>query len=116
MLRGFVKSDIDEVLVRLSAQGLLNDYEFAQNYLDSLMRNKTFGFYGLKAKLMSHGVASNEAEKLLSENLSLEHEREIAQKFLDKNPRETDRERLAQKLSRKGFRSQVISQVLAEKP
>jgi regulatory protein len=106
-LRGFNREEIEEVIVKLQEENFIDNDAFAQMYLDSLLRFKTFGFYGLKSKLMSRGIASNEAEKLLKENLSTEQELEIAGRFLEKQ-KETDKNKLAQKLSRKGFRIEVI--------
>lgn len=109
--KGFAKGEIDDCLDRLSEAGLVNDSDFAARYLESLILHKTLGFYGLKAKLISRGVASNEAEKLLSANFTLEKEAQIAQNFTERFPK-TEKVKLAQKLSRRGFRPQVISQIL----
>lgn len=106
-LRGFEKLDIDKVINRLAEEGLLDDAQYAQIYLDELIRNKTFGFYGLKAKLMQRGIPGNDAERLLKENLSLETEKEIAMRIVERE-KNIDKVKLAQKLSRKGFRSDVI--------
>lgn len=111
LMRGFARQDVEEVIGKLANDGLLNDAQFGQMYLGSLIRYKTYGYYGLKAKLLSRGLASNEAENLLRENLSLEDELEIAKKLVEKS-REEDPMKLAAKLSRKGFRSEVISKVV----
>jgi regulatory protein len=110
LMRGFGREDIHQTISDLFAQGLLDDAHFGQMYLGSLIKYKTFGFYGLKAKLMMRGLASNEAEELLRDNLSLEQELEIAMKLVEKS-KNLDKVKLAQKLSRKGFRSEVISRV-----
>ena len=111
LLRRFDREDIDQTIEKLTEENLLNNDQFAQIYLDSLLRFKTFGFYGLKSKLMKRGLASNEAEKLLKETLSLELEQEIAQRVVEKD-RDKDKIKLAQKLSRKGFRSEVIRSLI----
>ena len=110
-LRGFKREQIEEVINRLTEQRLLNDVEFTENFLTNLMRLKTFGYFGLKMKLMQRGIAGQEAEALLKEKLSLETEKQIAQRFLAKQ-KETDKTKLAQKLARKGFRSEVIRESL----
>jgi regulatory protein len=109
--RGFEKLDIEKVINRLVEKGLLNDVQYAQMYTEELIRNKTFGFYGLKAKLMQRGIPGTDAESLLKENLSLEKEKEIAQRVVERAG-EIDKVKLAQKLSRKGFRSEVIHSFL----
>ncbi|MBI4363571.1 MAG: regulatory protein RecX [Candidatus Doudnabacteria bacterium] len=109
--RGYKRADVAEAINKLTQAGLLDNAQFAQTYLDNLIKYKIFGFYGLKAKLMMRGIASNEAEALLLENLPVERETEIARRFVEKQ-NETDKVKLAQKLSRRGFRSQVIKRLL----
>ncbi len=107
--RGFKRQEILEVINRLTENGLLNDAQFVEVFLANLIRFKTFGFYGLKVKLMQRGVSQPEAESFLKERLSLDTEKEIAQRLAE---RENDRLKLAQKLQRKGFRSQIINSFL----
>lgn len=110
-MRGFDREETIALIDQLKGEGLLNDEQFAQNYLDELLRTKTFGFYGLKAKLMQRGIAGNDAEALLKANLSLEQEKEIALRVVERN-KNVEKIKLAQKLSRKGFRSEVIREVI----
>jgi regulatory protein len=113
-MRGYDREDIDAVLRKLQEENLIDNDQFAQMYLEELLRVKTFGFYGLKAKLMQRGIASNVADKLLRENLSIEIETEIAMKVVEREARSSkpeDKNKLAQKLQRKGFRSEVIRKV-----
>ncbi len=113
-LRGFNRGDVEEVINQLFEQGLLNDEQFAKNYLDELIKYKTFGFYGLKAKLMQRGILANDAEKLLKENLSLEAEKQIALRVVERAG-DIDKVKLMQKLSRKGFRSEVIRELIGNR-
>lgn len=135
-LRGFNREVIEKVTADLTESGYLNDQQFTENFLDNLIRYKTFGFFGLKAKLMQRGIVGSEAERLLKEKLPLEAEKEIASRLLKKfegadkiNPvrsktslasadaqqhRTSNGIKLAQKLSRKGFRGEVISKILYE--
>lgn len=113
-LRGFSSDQIDEVIVKLTEEELLNNQQFAQNYVEELIRNKTFGFYGLKAKLMQRGIPGNEADALLKENLSIEKETELAMKIVERAAG-LDKIKLAQKLQRKGFRGDVISRAIRNK-
>jgi SOS response regulatory protein OraA/RecX len=112
LMRGYSRLEIDETIEKLRRDGLLDDQQFGQMYLESLIKYKTFGYYGLKAKLMTRGLASNEAENLLRENLSLDAEKEIAKKLIEKD-KGGDNMKLAGKLSRKGFRSEVVSWFLS---
>ncbi len=113
-MRGYDRVQIDEVLRKLQEENLIDNDQFAQMYLEELLRTKTYGFYGLKAKLMQRGIASNIADNLLRENLPIEFEVEIAMKIVSRKPNDMSREdkiKLAQQLQRKGFRSEVIRRV-----
>lgn len=111
LARGFDSSEVASVITKLQEENLIDNEAFAQNYLDELLRNKTLGFMGLKVKLLKRGIAGNEAEKLLQENFSIEKERENAQKLLDKWAN-LSKEKIAQRLSSRGFRSELIRDVL----
>ncbi|MEJ0021928.1 MAG: regulatory protein RecX [Candidatus Doudnabacteria bacterium] len=114
LMRGFDREQVNAVIAKLTDEKLIDNQQFAQNYLDSLIRYKSFGFYGLKAKLMQRGIDGKDAEALLKENLPIETEKEIALKAVEKS-QEKDKAKLAQKLSRKGFRSEVIREVVKTK-
>lgn len=109
--RRYSESLIDELVKELNQIGLLNDESFAESYLDSLIRYKSFGFYGLKAKLKQRGIEQALIERLLKEKLDEQQEFLLAQKALERM-KEKDPIKLAQALSRKGFRTQVIKRAL----
>jgi regulatory protein len=111
LMRGFSRDQIDDVIKKLQEENLIDNDRFAQMYLDELLRNKTFGFYGLKAKLMTRGIDSQKAETLLKENLSVEDELKIAQKVAERS-KDLDKNKLAQRLQRKGFRNEVIIKIV----
>ena len=67
----------------------------------------------LRAKLQQRGIDTQTATELLEENFSNEQELAVAQKFLNRN-KNKDKIKLAQALSRKGFRAPIISNVLKE--
>ena len=111
VFRGFSSEIAARVTEKLKEQGLIDDKQFSLAFLNSLIRFKSFGFYGLLAKLLQRGITKPEAEKLLKENFSVETEKQTAFRLV-KNDRRKDKIKLAQKLSRKGFRTEVISDVL----
>ncbi|MBX4191514.1 MAG: recombination regulator RecX [Candidatus Doudnabacteria bacterium] len=111
LMRGFDREEISAVIQKLQEENLLDNVGFAQMYLDELLRNKTFGFYMLKAKLMQKGINSQDAENLLKENLSIESETEMALRIFERE-KDLDKMKLAQKLQRKGFRSEVIRSII----
>ncbi|MGE5297790.1 MAG: regulatory protein RecX [Acidobacteriaceae bacterium] len=110
--KGFVSGQIQNVILVLTEQGLLNDELTADSYLDSLANYKTFGFYGIKAKMLNKGFEPALVERLLNEKFGADKELELARKFLKKKPR--TKMSAAQSLARKGFRSQVIAKVLPD--
>lgn len=115
LVRGFGRDQVNSAIQKLTEEKLVDNEQFAQVYLDSLIRYKTFGFYGLKAKLMQRGIEGKAAEQLLRENLSIEDEKNIAMKVVEGEGRREkgiDKIKLAQKLSRRGFRTEVIQQII----
>ena len=106
LMRGFGKSDIEGVIKKLQDQNLVDNDQFAQMYLDELLRNKVLGYFGFKAKLMQRGIPSDEADSLLKRTVSLERERMNAAKIAEK---EEDKRKLVYKLQSRGFRSEIIN-------
>lgn len=110
LAKKFDRSEISKTLARLDELKLLNDEQFGEIFLGNLIRYKTFGYYGLKAKLLSRGIDDSLVEKLLDEHVSLEIETKIAQKVVAKNTK--DKQKLSQSLARRGFRSAVIANIV----
>lgn len=110
LLRGFDKVMVDQVIQRLIEQDLLNDERFAQIFLENLIKYKTFGFYGLQAKLKQRGIAPDLIAELLG-GLSMEDEIQIARRLAQKK-RGTNPARMARSLSAKGFRPEAIQHAL----
>jgi regulatory protein len=110
LLRKYNKNYVDLAINRLVELKVLNDEQFAENYLENLIRYKTYGFYGLKMKLLQRGLPQEIITRLLEEKLDIGEETKIAEKFIGKTHKEKDK--LTQSLRRKGFRSEVIAKVL----
>ncbi|OGE73739.1 MAG: hypothetical protein A3I07_03380 [Candidatus Doudnabacteria bacterium RIFCSPLOWO2_02_FULL_42_9] len=113
LMRGFSREEVEGVIQKLQEENLIDNDRFVQLYLDELLRNKTYGFYGLKSKLMQRGIASNEAEAALKANLTFELELELAKKVLNKSGN-LPKPKIAQRLSSKGFRNDVIRTILQD--
>jgi|SRR3989344_2478327 len=110
LMRKFSRGEVDETIKRLVQERLLDNSQFAENFLHNLIKYKNFGFYMFKAKLMQRGMSGSEAEALLKENLPLEVEKEIVLRVVERN-KNLDKLKLAQKLSSRGFRSEIIRAV-----
>jgi regulatory protein len=108
--RGYSKDDVTSVLEKLKNQDYLNDERFAQIFFDNLIKYKTFGFYGLKAKLMHRGIDKEIIESLLQQ-LDIDQEIIIALRAVNKK-RDKDPVKIARSLSAKGFRSEAVNKVL----
>lgn len=110
----FSERAILQVLRKLEELDFLNDERYAQIYVENLKRYKNFGYYGIKAKLMQRKIPSDIIARVLEEFLTEEEELEQAERFLAKLKRQQrdSYEKLARSLSSKGFRSEVIRDVL----
>jgi len=113
LLRGFEQEAIESTIGKLQHEGLLDNERFAQNYLEELLRNKSLGFLGLKVKLLKRGISSSEADQILHDSLSYEDERASAQKLLDKWTN-LPKQKIAQRLSSRGYRNQTIRDILRD--
>lgn len=115
--RGYELSVIDKVLEELKRNNYVNDERFAEMYIDSAKRFKTYGYYMLKKKLLEKRLNSNFAEQMLDKYFSSEDEAEVAQRFINKlklreNLSYEEKQKIAGKLRQRGFRNDSIHLVL----
>lgn len=105
-----------QVLRRLEELDFLNDERYASVFVENLKRYRNFGYFGIKAKLIQRRIPSDIVKKVLDEFFPPEEELEVARRFVKKlKDRQRDSfEKTARSLSSKGFRGDVISQVLRE--
>ena len=115
--KGYLPDVINKVIEELKASRYVDDLRYAEIYLENLKKYKTFGFYGIKKKLMEKRLPSSIIEKVLSEGLSEEEEIKIAVRFLKKyqiqNTKYEELQKLAQKLKSRGFRGSTIVSVIS---
>jgi regulatory protein len=111
--KGFPAEKVEEALERLQAQKYLNDEDFARTFIQNLIKYKTFGYFGIKNKLRQRGIDDKVSGAILDEELDLGAEKKIAQKALGKSFNK-DKMKLAQMLQRKGFKGQVISDLVGQ--
>lgn len=107
---------IEEVIQRLKENKYLDDQRYAEVYLDNLKKYKTFGYYGIKKKLMEKFLSSAVIENVLNEGFGEEEEMKIAERLVRKYESGIrsyeEKQKLAQKLKAKGFRVGVITKVI----
>jgi regulatory protein len=105
--KGFADDNIRLAIEKLTADGYLNDAQTAESYLHSLINHKTFGYYGIKAKMMQKGIDVKIVDMLIEENFPPDKEAEIATRYVTKN--NLSGLKAATGLKRKGFRGQIVS-------
>ncbi|MBI3232310.1 MAG: RecX family transcriptional regulator [Candidatus Doudnabacteria bacterium] len=122
-LRGKMRSKkyeaeiMDKVILQLKDNHYIDDQKYAEVFLENLKKYKSWGYYGIKKKLMEKRLPMNIIESVLAEGLSEDEEMEIAQRFLKKNHElgimnYEGKQKLAQKLRARGFRGSVIAKLL----
>lgn len=106
--RGYVAPVIDAVAERLKETGLIDDARYAERMAE-LQSQKPVGLYAFKRKLMSKGIAEDDAAEALAafdedqqRDACLEAARRLFRKYEALPPRES-RAKLSQALARRGF-------------
>ncbi len=101
---------------------MIDDEAFASAWVDARLRTRNSSRRALQAELRAKGIADDIAEAALAavdEDAELQGARALAAKFVRALPHanglaEADRRRLFGRLTRRGFASDVVRQVLAE--
>lgn len=123
--REFDEATIDDVLVRLTDAGLIDDDDFAQQWVASRSRYSGLGRLALRRELRTKGVAADTIESALAEiepaderaQASALAAKKLASSSLDltdRADRATAYRRLAGLLGRRGFPPELISSVVTE--
>lgn len=98
--------EVEDTLVRLKELDLINDEKFAKEFI-----NKTKGKKLLKIELKRKGVS----EEVISNQLSVINEIELAEKFLDKKKTIKDGEHAKRLLYTRGFSWDTIEKVVKKR-
>lgn len=113
---------IDEIVKRLYNDNLLNDQEFANSFVRSRIMTSSKGPLLLKKELIEKGVQANQAEEALS-YYTFDKQYEKALKFAQKKVKSDGRksfrqqiQNVQQTLMQKGFKGDVIQEVIANIP
>ncbi len=126
--RGYTLAVSEKVIADLLEQKFLDDQKYAEIFLDNLKKYKNFGFYGIKKKMMEKRLPSSIIDRVLEEGLLVDEEIKIAERLLEKftlsnaakRPRQksgfnkAENKKIAQRLSSRGFRSEVLARILFE--
>ena len=108
------------VLDRLQEAGLIDDQQFAKDWVESRQTRRHLSRSVLRRELQTKGLAGEEIDLAL-ESVSQEDELRAARTLAAKKlstmaaqPREVQRRRVAGALGRRGFNSDIVSRVLAD--
>jgi regulatory protein len=112
--KGFPRAAVLSVLKRLEELDFLNDRRYAEIFVENLKQYRNFGYFGIKLKLIHKKIPSNIVEEVLGEFLPPEEELAMAERFMKKmeNRGRDTYEKIARSLSTKGFRTEVIGEVM----
>jgi regulatory protein len=120
--RGYIPEVIEEVVERLLHLKYIDDRRYAEIYLDNFKRFKTYGQFFIKQKMYLKKLPKEVVEEVLAENLTLEDEIGIAERYLAKvfpqfmTDKESldyeEKQKIAHKLAGRGFSGQVVSRMI----
>lgn len=130
--RGYSQKAVEETVARLLGQKYLDDQSYAEVFLENLKSYKSFGFYGIKRKFLEKKLPPEIIEAVLSQGLPLAEEIKIAERFLKKEgfaakaklsddelqyrsfdqDASKQKQKIAQRLRARGFRSEVIAKLV----
>ncbi len=108
---------IELVIKKLKQKNLLNDKEFAKAWVES--RKKKKGSRVLKQELFQKGIDKEIIEEVISSQLSVVREEQVAQQLLDKKmkvwknlPRIEFKKKAIDFLLRRGFEYEVVKSII----
>lgn len=105
------KSYIDRIIEKLKTKKYLDDYRFAEWYVEYLTGKKNFSIKRIRMELRKKGVANDIVDELLegTENYEAEKLSEIIAKKRSKYP---DEKKLIAYLCRQGFDFQLVNELV----
>lgn len=120
--KGFADAPIDAVVRRLRELELIDDAQFARQWIATRQHLRPRGALALRQELRAHGLAPQIVEQALSEQIDAESERHacarVARSVLRRYAGEADwpsfQRKLGSYLLRRGFTFETIKPILAE--
>jgi len=116
----FEENVIGEILEELKGYKYLDDWQFAESYINDRMNFSPRGRFLIKKELQEKGVAENiieeKMEELVSEEKEVESARKLAEKKLriigDKNDKNKTNQKIISYLQSRGYSFEIISQAV----
>ncbi len=119
--KGFDQGNVEQVIADLKRVNLLDDYEFACQWIKDRLKNRPRGMALLKQELVHKGIRKDIIEKTLSECYPEDGEAKIAAELIRKREKRYKnldkrlaRKRISDFLLRRGFSYGVVKEVLGE--
>lgn len=110
---------IDATVEVLNRKGLLNDEQFAKDWVEARRKSKNKGKIALKQELFQKGVAKEIVDQVVSEEHTTESEEQLATQALEKKlkswknlPTLELKKKAYEFLMRRGFEYPVVKQVV----
>lgn len=88
--RGYIDRVIAEVINNLLQEKFLDDDNYAEVFINNMKAYKTWGRFMMKKKMYEKKLPKELIEKSLSEFVSEEDEREIAERYLQREYKDVD--------------------------
>ncbi len=121
-LKNISEGSIEKVVSHLKEMKLINDEEFARQFISEKIKNKPQGRRLLHQKLYEKGVPKEISDKILDKMLTPQTEKHLALKIYNKlKPKLTGlkpdevRKKTFESLVRKGFDYDIINEIIREK-
>ncbi|MBI4035487.1 RecX family transcriptional regulator [Candidatus Daviesbacteria bacterium] len=112
---------IDALVETLKRKGMVNDLEFAKAWVQARRKSKQKGIRAIKAELYQKGIDKEIIEEVISEQLRVNSEEELAKQALGKKLKywkNLDPKKLYQKsiefLLRKGFDYEIARKIISD--
>jgi regulatory protein len=109
--------NIDEIIEKLKEQGLINDEKFAKEWVQS--RRRKYGLRRIKQELLQKGIERSIIDQVLSSELRVQSEEQIAENALEKKNKAWEnleamefKKKAYGFLVRKGFEYEVVKEVV----
>lgn len=108
--KGYPAGEIKDTVERLKEENFLNDARYGDIYFQNLVEYRTFGYYGIKLKLIQKRLPKSLVEKIMR-RLDTDAEFAVGERLLGKSRKKT-KESLINSLKQKGFRTEVILKLI----
>jgi regulatory protein len=115
--KGASPFQVQQTVRRLSDLSYLNDYAYAQRWVDSRLAVRPMGGEGLKAELQAKGISEALAARVTAEALRVIDERILAQRALQaaqRHGRRLTSSQMVRLLRQRGFSEETIDRMIEE--